>query len=56
MLVKCYDKKMAKLPGDSFYRDLHMRQAKKKKKNFATCGFLLKTNKKLSNPQTQKTV
>ena len=32
MLVKCYDEKMAKLPGDSFYRDLHMQLANKKKK------------------------
>ena len=30
MLEKCYDNKMAKLPGDPFYRDHHMRIANKK--------------------------
>ena len=32
MLEKCYDIKMAKLPGDSSYKDHHMRLANKKKK------------------------
>ena len=39
MLEKCYDNKMAKLPGDSSYRNFHMRLAKKKKKKIFYVKF-----------------
>ena len=45
MLEKCYDNKMAKLPGDPFYRDHHMRLANKKKKTCLAPIFLLNDKK-----------